>query len=268
MVKTKNKEKKLNKKLIKAVVEYLDIYVKKPASETVEKDFHAQERLVHLLVLVRILSELIQKEGEEFDDEYLLQLPKTEIEKHFEVLNNFISSESSQQNQKLPEETIRLMKLSRSNKHLLAYFNRELNWIIISILSASYISAYILMRSVFELLIGISTKKTGSMKNKIESIHFLSQEEKKKIQKMWDHLCGWGHPYRKWEKEICPVYQGHTPLHHPTLCKECINSLDVLIELFFLITIDKFGINASDIIKAIEEHRIDPSTFPFIKNRT
>ena len=48
--------------------------------------------------------------------------------------------------------------------------------------ATDYLSSIILMRSLFELLIGISTKVNGGMKKRIDSIDFLSSEEKENLK--------------------------------------------------------------------------------------
>ena len=88
----------------------------------------------------------------------------------------------------------------------LGYFGKVYKSSLFSLGATDYLSSIILMRSLFELLIGISTKVNGSMKERIDSIDFLKSDEKKNLKKFWDILCAWSHPYGKWWKEVCPNY--------------------------------------------------------------
>ena len=131
---------------------------------------------------MRIAAELINEKGIEFDKAYLHKLPRQELEKRIDIYGKFINSESSN-SKKIDKKAHELLKNDSSKKHLLSYLLRELNWVTISILSASYISAHVLLRSSFELLIGIATKVNGKMGERIESIEFLSIEEQKIVKK-------------------------------------------------------------------------------------
>ena len=62
---------------------------------------------------------------------------------------------------------------------LLKYFGKIYRSSLISLGATDYLSSIILMRSLFELLIGISTNKNGSMKDRIKSINFFDEKEKK-----------------------------------------------------------------------------------------
>ena len=63
-------------------------------------------------------------------------------------------------------------------KHLCLYVDREIHVIVLLIMATSYISAMILIRSTFELLIGIATRTNGPMKNKINSVVFFLKKKK------------------------------------------------------------------------------------------
>lgn len=189
--------------LKEVIAKYLDENVKIPAFETIEKDFDVQDKLATFLIISQVTIDSIEKEGIIYDNDYLIQIPKQEIDKKIEILNTYIQTGN------LTKEVTEIMNDLSSKKYLLYYFLKEIRWIIVSILCASYISAHIVIRSIFELLIGIATKKTGSMSERISSIIFLSLDEKKEIKKFWRGLCGWSHPYGKWVKEVCPVFISH-----------------------------------------------------------
>ncbi|NOX64583.1 MAG: hypothetical protein GXO85_02000 [Chlorobi bacterium] len=259
-------EEKLQNQLVDIINDYLETNVTAPAIETIKKDVFVINRLGSILIALQYSSELVRQKGIDFDKQHLKQLSRDEIEKRIEVFEKFIHSSSgvSQDNQ---EEAHNFLRTDSSNKHLLTYLIRELNWVNISILSASYLSAHVLLRSSFELLIGIATKVTGPMAEKIESIKFFSQEEQKIVKKLWRKLCGWGHPYKKWEKEVCTIFYAHGPLYHPKLCKECIEKFEILIGIFLIVSLDKFEVSISDLQKKINHFGVDFSEFPILGNR-
>lgn len=79
----------------------------------------------------------------------------------------------------------------------LGYFGKLYQSSLYLLGATDYLGSIVLMRSLFELLVGISTEITGSMKERISSIDFLSSEEKNNVKKFWDNLCSWSHPYGK-----------------------------------------------------------------------
>jgi len=173
-----NTKERLLNQLCNLVSGYLEDNVTRPSLETIEKDFFAQDRLADLLLVVNLLAELAQKEGIVFDKDFLRGLSKEEIEKRIDVLNNFIVKQDSKDAAEVvrTEEALNYLDEDSSRRYLLPYLKREINWIIISILSASYVSSLILMRSVFELILGIASKCTGSMtmSDRINSIRYYS----------------------------------------------------------------------------------------------
>ena len=120
------KEAELIHRLREVISKYLDDNAKLPSMETIERDLIAQYRLANLLLLVNNVIKLIRKHGIEFDKDLLSSLPKEEIEKRIDVFINFIDKTET-------DEALHYLKTDSSNKHLLAYLIRELNWIVISI---------------------------------------------------------------------------------------------------------------------------------------
>jgi len=256
------KEDNLSKKRLQKVIEgYLDRNVKIPTFQTIEKDFTAQDKLADILLISLVMIEYIQKQGLDFDKDYLEQLPKQEIGEHKEVIEKFV------QTGHLSQEAIEILQSASSRKYLLGYLFRELNWVAISILSASYLSAHIIMRSVFELLIVITTRKTGSMNKRINSISFLSLQEREEIENLWKDLCGWVHPFSKWVEEMCPIFVSHGPIYHPVLCKKCLEELEELVDLLLVVGLRKFKISSKDISTKIKAHRIDTANLTLFQSR-
>jgi len=266
-----NTKERLLNQLCNLVSGYLEDNVTRPSLETIEKDFFAQDRLADLLLVVNLLAELAQKEGIVFDKDFLRGLSKEEIEKRIDVLNNFIVKQDSKDAAEVvrTEEALNYLDEDSSRRYLLPYLKREINWIIISILSASYVSSLILMRSVFELILGIASKCTGSMtmSDRINSIPFLNDEEKKSVKKLWRRLCAWGHPYGKWVKEICPIYADHKPLYHPGLCELCLQELEEIVDLFAVVAVAKYEIETTKVVAKVRELSIDLKGFELLEAR-
>ena len=105
----------------------------------------------------------------------------------------------------------------------LGYFGKIYQSSLFSLGSTDYLSAIILMRALFELLVGISTELKGSMKDRIKSIYFFDEQEKKDMAKTWDLLCTWAHPYGKWEKYVCPKAFGTGRFYNPSLFKQSLD---------------------------------------------
>lgn len=253
MFKPKNKRIQNNEltlllsKLKKSIGCYLDNRVLKPALQTVDQEFTVQKDIATILVILAHTEQLILNHGEELYLENLASLSKEQLDEIVHTLKPFIAK---------PDEINYTSKVHEiidnqvNKKHLLSYLIREINWISISILSASYISSLILIRSIFELLIGIATSQLGGMSRKIESVNFLTTEEHKRLKDAWNKLNAWAHPYGKWEKEICPIYYSNQPLYHPTIYKECFSFLTLLIDLFLTIAVEKFKINPLEITES------------------
>jgi hypothetical protein len=168
---------------------------------------------------------------------------------------------------KTDREAIEVMNLYRTRKNLLPYLTRELDWVVVSILSASYISASIIMRSILELLIGISTTSSGTTSSHISRIPFLSTEEKRLVLRLYRHLCGWAHPYGRWTKEVCPVFISNRPMYHPRLCKQSLKELEKIVDLLLTIAIEKFGVSKDSILKVVKRYKIDTSGLPLFLER-
>ena len=119
----------------------------------------------------------------------------------------------------------------------LGYFGKIYQSSLFSLGSTDYLSAIILMRALFELLVGISTDLNGSMKKRINSIYFFDEQEKKDLTKTWDLLCAWAHPYGKWEKYVCAKAFGTGRVYNPSLFKQSLdysqNILDFMLTAIF-----------------------------------
>jgi len=259
----------LMNKLKTVVSSYLNDKVTIPSLETVEKDFDTQDKLASLLLIVQKTTRLVQEKGIDIDKEFLTSLPLDKIEKRIEVLGRFLEDDENHSNSQegIHKDAHNYLRSDNSQKYLLAYFEREINWIIISILSASYISALVLMRTAFELLVGVATRNTGKMKERLYSIKFLTKEEADILLRLWYYLCGWSHPYARWVKEVCPGYVAHKPLYHPELCTICFEKLQKIVDLFVIIALEKYEIPVKEFMSEISNHDISLADYDLVSSR-
>ena len=214
----------LLRRLQTAVSSYLEDRVSKPALETVTKNLTGQARVANLTVLIRAIFDDARAHGLDYDKDFLTLLAPEEVEARIKVLGEFVKSRDSADpgSRDVVRAAAQYLASDNSRKYLLEYVERELNWIVVSTLSASYVSALILMRSVLELLVGIATRTAGKMGDRVNSIACFDGVEKKRLKRLWDRLCAWSHPYGRWMKEVCPAYSGHAPLYHPRLFALCL----------------------------------------------
>lgn len=264
-----SKENKFKKNLREVVTGFLDKNVKTPSLETVDQDFSAQDRLVTLMLLVSKLNGLIYKHGSDFDKEYACRLSKTEITRRIDILGKVVESEDFNELQERVniEEVKAIFGDTRSKKYLLMYLARELRWITISILSASYVSSMILMRATFELIVGIASRDSDGMVSRIASISFIHESEKGALTKLWYRLCAWGHPYGKWLKEICPIYSAHEPLYHKALCNMCIEELEKIVDFYVVVALAKYEIKIPMFVAMLKKYQLDITGLDLIMKR-
>lgn len=116
-----------------------------------------------------------------------------------------------------------------------------------------YLGGIILLRSVFELLIGIATTENSSMRAKISSINYLESNEKDNLQTLWNELSAWAHPYGKWTKNICPILYGCGQNYHQETFIRCLSYSDQVLDLLLVITIDHFKLSPKNYIDKYRE---------------
>ncbi len=227
-----------SKKIYDFTMDYIAKNVNDPIKELIIKDPIRNIKLPSLLVILNLLKENILKSNEVINDSVIANniniYGKDKLLKMGQgYLDNDIKDNVFD---KFIDEAV-------LKKEIIFYVNRELNWIIISILSASYLSANILLRSIFELLINWIVNNNDSMGDKIDSIQYLNSNEKKYLKKLWKKLNSWAHPFRYWEKNICPFYLDHEPTFHTELYDECSENLIMNFDLYISIAIGLFKIN-------------------------
>lgn len=144
----------------------------------------------------------------------------------------------------------------------LGYLGKVFESSLILLGATDYLGAIVLFRSVFELLIGIATDKTGTMKDKIDGIHYIEEDEKKSIYKFWRELSAWAHPYGKWINNLCPKFYGSGRNYNPTVFEQCLNYSDHLLDLMLIIEIEQFRLAPSTYI---DEYRKISDAIDFFK---
>ena len=211
----------------------------------------------------------VYKHGSVIDSEYALHLSETDFSRKLAVVGEVVESENfSDLEERVNIEEVRAVfsELS-SKKYLLTYLSRELKWITISILSASYVSSMILMRATFELIIGIASRDSDGMVSRIASISFIHESEKGALTKLWYRLCAWGHPYGKWLKEICPIYSAHEPLYHKALCNMCIEELEKIVDFYVVVALAKYEIKIPMFVAMLKKYQLDITGLDLITKR-
>ncbi len=236
-----NKERLPPKELEQYVMSYLDTLTRSPCINMIRKHPHSHLRVVSLLARVIYLTQQVLSYGSDFDMKHLDSLSPEELNQRIDTLQRFFNGDDPD-HVDVTQDIHRYLMSADSQKHLLAYVSREFNWVVVSIMSASYISSLVLMRSIFELLVGVATKTTGKMKERVDGISFLHEDEHKEILKLWRRLCGWSHPYGRWVKEVCPVYVQQAPFFHKRLCKHCLDELCCLVDFYAVTALSKYEI--------------------------
>jgi len=150
-------------------------------------------------------------------------------------------------------EAGRTIEATREKTLFLGYLGKVYQSALLLIGATDYLGAMILLRSVFELLIGMATIESGSMRDKISSIDTLDSDEKSNLQKLWNELSAWVHPYGKWVKNICPKFYGVGRNYHPTIFRKCLTYSDQVLDFLLTITVDHFKLGPENYIDKYRE---------------
>lgn len=122
--------------------------------------------------------------------------------------------------------------------------------------ATDYLSSIVIMRTLFELLVGISTNVNGSMKTRIGSIDFLKFNEKKKLKKFWNNLCEWSHPYGKWLKEVCPIQYGTGRFYQKRMFKQCLKYSDILLDFMLTANMEILQMSSKEYKNCLAAHAL------------
>ena len=243
------------------ISDYLKSYTLEPAMKSIDENIFVAYRLGNILIALKESERLIGGIGYHFNPEQSLRTSENDI-RRLEVI---VKDEECSQCE--IDFVGKLIGTTCSKKCLMPYIQRQVNWIIVSIFSASYLSSMILLRSVFEILVNLSATVNGGMSKRIDSMRFIQHGEKKKIKKIWRGLSSWSHPFEKWLREMCPIYVAHKPVYHQKHFEECVDLLEKITDLYLVVCGGHFGMDVSLFANAAIEHQIDLSNFPLFEGR-
>jgi len=181
---------KKDKQIYNSICKYLSYYINEPIKQIIDKDPIANLKIATQFSFIRILTKETIESNKIIDETRIKTLDIAKKEEYLSSLKNFIDTGKEDEN------TEYILKNMIVDKAVLPYIFREMNWILISILSASYISSHILIRSIFELIINYMTsRKNCGMADRIDAIGILDSNQKKYLKKHWRSLNEWAHPY-------------------------------------------------------------------------
>ncbi len=146
---------------------------------------------------------------------------------------------------KLDDEDMIYNKVKEYNLFL-GYFGKIYQSSLFSLGSTDYLSSLILLRALFELLVGISTEEKGVMSIRIKSISFLDAQEKKDLTKTWNSLCAWAHPYGKWVKRVCPIAFGKGRIYNPNLFNQSVLYSHKILDFMLVTIFETLNLSKSD----------------------
>jgi len=253
--------KKLSKNLLSV---FLEVNTSLPAKNLIDENDVITEKLGEIIVTLDMAQDLIGNAGYRPDCSQISNVTEEERLKIKDLIE-IISKKGICTDDDFAFIK-RLKSTTCSKSCLLPYMYREFYWIITSIACASYISSLILLRSIVELLINITTTQDGGTYKKINGISFFDSEEKKDIKQTWDVLCSWSHPYNKWIKNICSKYVAHYPiLFHPSIAEDCINLAYRVLDIYLVVAKEYFKMDTSLFYENKGPIRI--SKFPLFKKR-
>jgi hypothetical protein len=233
------------------VQHYLEKYINDPIQNFLERDPIGFLKISTQVVLLNLIYENIINSSEIIDKSKFEYLEYSKKDEYLKELGNYLRTGKESETVNKPFDILLV------DKEFIPYLFRELNWILISLLSSSYVSVHILIRCVFESIIKFLTKnKNAGMADKISGISILTDKNKKFLKKYWNRLNSWAHPYDHWIKKICPIYIMHKPIYHKELFIDCLNDLHILFELLIIMSVKIFNVSENEykkkLLKGIE----------------
>ncbi len=253
--------KKIKEKVKEYVLEYIDSQTSKPVVISFDENPDIAIKIGNLLVAFNACIKSISNCQYDFSSRTSSSISQNDINR-LEILTK---KHCFSEDDKLFFG--KLVSKSCSKPCLIPYISEQINWIVVSILSAHYLSSIILMRSIFELTIDLLASTGSGMSTKINSISFFDNNNKKDIKKTWRSLCSWSHPYEKWLNNMCSTYMAHSPLYHPEHFKTSIEFLEKVMDIFLVVCKEHFTMNIQELRKKVEELSIDLSYFRLFISR-
>lgn len=225
-----------------------------PARQLVRNDFQAQDDLANLRVLHQVLQACALPADAQLLDQYLAKVVGCAPE-------NIDLSEILSRAEIARSDYPQLRTVFASYVYSLA------NWSTISILSASYLGALTVTRSLLEALVNVGSGGTGNMSDKIAALAFLDPDERQVVTDCWRDLSGWTHGYSRWLKRLCPVLVSRGPLHHPELVRDCTVLIGAVTDFAFTIAIAKLELDALSVRSLCDEMHVDWKRFMMLRRR-
>lgn len=241
--------------------DWLKIHTLHPAMKSIDENAFVAYRLGVVLTALKVSERLVGGIGYQFNPEQSLRTSENDIGRLKAIVKDKKCSQCE------IDFFGKLVSTTCSKKCLMPYIQRQMDWVIVSIYSASYLSSMILLRSIFEILVNLSTTVSEKMGDKIDNMRFIQHEERKKIKKIWKELCGWSHPFKRWLSEMCPIYVAHGPVYHQKHFEKCVDLLEKITDLYLIVCCGHFGMDVSLFADAAIEHHIDLSNFPLFESR-
>jgi hypothetical protein len=225
-----------------------------PARQLVLQDFQAQDDLANLCVLHQVLQRSALNAGPQSLDNYLAEIV-----------------EQTPDNLDLAEILSRA-ELTDSGSPILrtlycSYVSNLASWSTISILSASYLGALVVTRSLLEVVVSAGSGISGKMSERISALTFLHPDEIRVVSECWRELSGWAHGYPRWLKRLCPVLVARGPLHHPEMVRECTVLLAIVTDLAFAVGFAKLMFDAGDVRDLCDEMHVNWRRFMMLRRR-
>lgn len=243
------------------ISDYLENHTLQPAMKSIDENVFVAYRLGVILIALKESERLVGGIGYQFSQEQSLRTSENDIR----MLESIVKDKRCSQCE--IDFFGKLISTTCSKKCIMPYIQKQVDWIVVSTLSASYLSSMILLRSVFEVLVNLSTTVNEGMSDRIDHMHFLQNEEKGKIKKIWKELSSWNHPFKKWLSEMCPIYVAHGPVYHQKHFEKCVELLEKIIDIYLIVCGEHFGMDVSLFADAAIEHHIDLSSFPLFSSR-
>ena len=169
--------KKIKEKVKEYISEYVENQTSKPVLASIDESPDVAIKIGNLLVAFNACIKSISNCQYDFSSRTSSSISQNEINR-LEILTK---KHCFSKDDKIFFGN--LVSKSCSKPCLIPYISEQMNWIVVSILSAHYLSSIIIMRSIFELTIDLLANTGGGMSEKIKNISFLDDNQKKRHKK-------------------------------------------------------------------------------------
>ena len=238
-----------------AIGGFVDDHVRAPATQLVDLNFSAQDDVANVLVMVRLLSKIAKS------------VPDAAFAKYLHSLTASTSAEGNKIEALLSESFAGREHTEELRSIYCSYVVNLSNSACLSILGSSYLPAFIVTRSLLELLVGVGASTSGTMSEKIKRLSMLNDEEQKTVADFWRQLSGWAHPHQRWVKRLLPTRTGDLPDYDHDLLRASLSSLAFCVDLAFAIMFAKFAVSREGVRQYCDSQNVDFRRFMFLRSR-